>query len=162
MPVAWGTEPALPEAEAVISPPAVTAPGVTGAGAGAGELPTAVGAELPEGCDEDVPPAGCVEVEPAGCDEDEPAGCDVDELVVALEVVVLDDDVAGLVVVVVVVVRVVVVDVVAEAGGVPEGGVPSPKAQPSAEPVGGAYVEAPRCAYCQSPQVPSALRVACQ
>ena len=66
------------------------------------------------------------------------------------------------VVVVVVVVRVVVVDVVAEAGGVPEGGVPSPKAQPSAEPVGGAYVEAPRCAYCQSPQVPSALRVACQ
>lgn len=78
----------------------------------------------------------------------------------------VDDEAARVVVEVVVevvvVARVVDVVVATDAGGVPAGGFPLPKDQPSAEPAAGTYVDAPPVAYCQAPQVPSAVRVACQ
>jgi len=143
-----GVGPALSDREAVsVAVPLVTL-GVTSAGAA--DVPTGVSVGAPVAC--------AAEVDVAALDVELAADVVV-VIVTALVVVVV---VTALVVVVVVEVALVVVVVVADAGGLPAGGVPLPKDQPSADPAGGTYCEAPRVAYCQAPQLPSALRVACQ
>jgi hypothetical protein len=131
-----GVAPALSDGEAVGEAVALVTLGVTGAGAA--DVPAGVTAGALDACAADVDVV----------DFDVEVTFDVVEVVVAALVVVVEDDF--------------VVVVVADTGGVPAGGVPLPNDQPSADPAAGTYTDAPRVAYCQSPQVPSALREACQ